>query len=85
MVQNVCFLTIFSNALHKVKEISIFSNDNHLEWMVRLSDIFLKRDHPTKYALNWPTGFKEYFQMIFGQNTSNLHISKILFKIHRKL
>lgn len=48
MVQNVCFLTIFSNALHKVKEISIFSNDNHLEWMVRLSNIFLKRDHPSK-------------------------------------
>lgn len=41
-----------NNALHKIEDISIFSNDNHLGWMVGLflyiSEMGTLEDHPSK-------------------------------------
>ena len=44
------------------KEISIFSNSNHLEWRAGLSDTILKGTHPrtisARFGLIWFRGFR---------------------------
>ena len=61
-----------------IEEISIFSNNSHLEWKAGLSDTILKWDYPrnipAKFGLIWFSGFREEdLNVIFYQNMSNLH------------
>jgi hypothetical protein len=48
-----------------IEEISIFSNNSHLEWRAGLSDTILKGTHPTTIPAR--------FDVIFYQNMPNLH------------
>ena len=61
-----------------IEEISIFSNNSHLEWRAGLSDTTLKGTHPgtipARLGLIWFNGFKgKDLKVIFYQNTPNLH------------
>ena len=61
-----------------IEEISIFSNNSHLEWRAELSDSILKWDYPrtipAKFGLIWFSGFREEdVNVIFYQNMPNLH------------
>jgi antibiotic biosynthesis monooxygenase (ABM) superfamily enzyme len=61
-----------------IEEISIFSNSNHLEWRVGLSDTVLKGTHPgtipAMFGVIWFSGLREeYLNVIFYQNMPNLH------------
>ena len=59
------------------EEISIFSNNGHLEWRAGLSDTILKGTHPgiipARFGLIWFRGFREDLNVIFYQNMPNLH------------
>jgi hypothetical protein len=60
------------------KEISIFSNSSHFEWMAQLSDTILKGTHPrtipARFGVIWFSGFRgKDLNVIFYQNMSNLH------------
>ena len=59
-------------------ELSILSNNSHLEWRARLSDTILKGNHPrtipAKFALIWFSDFiREDLNVTFYQNMSNLY------------
>ena len=61
-----------------IEEISIFSNNSHLEWRVELSDTILKGTHPRtippSFGLIWFSGFREEdLNVIFYQNMPNLN------------
>ena len=61
-----------------IAEISIFSNINHLEWRVGLSDTILKGIHPrtipARFGVIWFSGFRgKDLNVIFYQNMPNLH------------
>ena len=47
----------------RIEEISIFSNNSHLEWRVGLLDTILKGTHPrtipARFGLIWFRGFRE--------------------------
>jgi hypothetical protein len=60
------------------KDISIFSNSSHFEWMAQLSDTILKGTHPrtipARFGVIWFSGFRgKDLNVIFYQNMSNLH------------
>jgi hypothetical protein len=60
------------------EDISIFSNNGHLEWRAGLSDIIWKGTHPgtipARFGLIWCSGFRgEDLNAIFYQNMLNLH------------
>jgi hypothetical protein len=61
-----------------IEEISVFSNNSHLEWRAGLSYIILKGTHPgitsARFGLIWFSGFRgEDLNVIFYQNIPNLH------------
>jgi hypothetical protein len=61
-----------------IEEISIFSNNSHLEWRVGLSDTIMKGTHPrtipARFSVIWFSGFRgEDLNVIFYQNMPNLH------------
>jgi hypothetical protein len=49
--------TDYRNQKMTTKEISIFSNSSHFEWMAELSDTLLEGDHtrtiPAKFVIIW--------------------------------
>jgi hypothetical protein len=56
-----------------IEEISIFSNNSHLEWRAGLTDTILKGTHPgtipARFGLIWFSGFRgEDLNVIFYQN-----------------
>jgi hypothetical protein len=59
------------------KEISIFSNSSHFEWMAELSDTLLEGDHtrtiPAKFVIIWFSGFREDLNVIVYQNMPNFY------------
>jgi hypothetical protein len=59
-----------------IEEISIFSNNSHLEWRAGL-DTILKGTHPgtipARFGLIWFNGFRENLNVIFYQNMPNLY------------
>jgi hypothetical protein len=61
-----------------IEEISIFSNNSHLEWRAGLSDTILKGTHrrtiPARISVIWFSGFRgEDLNVVFYQNMSNLY------------
>jgi hypothetical protein len=61
-----------------IEEISIFSNNSHLEWRAGLWDTIWKGTHPgsfpAKFGLILFSGFRgEDLNVIFYQNIPNLH------------
>ena len=61
-----------------IEEISIFSNNSHLEWRAGLSDTIVKGTHPgtitPRFGLIWFRGFRgEDLNVIFYQYLPNLH------------
>ena len=61
-----------------IEEISIFSNNSHLEWRAQLSDTNLKGIHPgiipARFGLIWFSGFREQdLNVIFYKNMPILH------------
>jgi hypothetical protein len=56
------------------EEISIFSNNGHLEWRAGLTDTILKGTIPARFGLIWFSDFRgEDLNVIFYQNMHNLH------------
>ena len=56
------------------EEISIFSNNGHLEWRAGLTDTILKGTIPARFGLIWFSDFRgEDLNVIFYQNMPNLH------------
>jgi hypothetical protein len=73
--QNLSSFWLILKQQWTIKEISIFSNSSHLEW---LSDTILKGTHtgtiPARFGLIWFSGFRgEDLIVIFYQNMHNLH------------
>jgi hypothetical protein len=76
-------LTYIPNFLLKqqwtIEEISIFSNNSHLEWRAGLSDTILKGNHPVtipaRFGLIWFSDFRgEDLNAIFYQKSSPLKL-----------
>ena len=66
------------------EEISIFSNNGHLEWRAGLSDTILTGTHPARFGLIWFSSFRgEDLNVIFYQNMPNLH-NRLKEKFQRK-
>ena len=75
---NLCTFWLKIEQFWPFEEISIFSNSNHLEWRVGLSDTILKGTHPgtipAMFGVIWLSGFREEdLNVIFYQNMLNLH------------
>jgi hypothetical protein len=62
-MSSLTYIPCFSVELQwTIEEISIFSNNSHLEWRAGLSDTILKGTHPTtihaRFDLIWFSGFR---------------------------
>jgi hypothetical protein len=69
-----------------IEEISIFSNNSHLEWRAELSDIILKGTHPgtipARFDLIWFCGFRgEDLNVSFSVSQNEL---KFYLQLHGK-